>query len=61
MKFVTFAFVLFIVGVVEIYSQTPPRIGAPAPEITGKDVFGKPLKLSQFRGKVVLLDFWGDW
>jgi len=36
-------------------------VGGVAPEITGKDVFGKPLKLSDFRGKIVLLDFWGDW
>src|SRR5262249_10220364 len=31
-----------------------------APEIVGTDVDGKSLKLSDFRGKVVLLDFWGD-
>ena len=36
-------------------------VGGVAPEITGKDIFGKPLKLSDFRGKIVLLDFWGDW
>lgn len=34
------------------------RVGKPAPEIVGKDVDGKELKLSGFRGKVVLLDFW---
>ncbi len=32
-------------------------VGQPAPEITGKDVEGKPMALSEFRGKVVLLDF----
>ena len=32
-------------------------VGRPAPEIEGKDVDGKPMKLSEFRGKVVLLDF----
>ncbi|HEY2584814.1 MAG TPA: redoxin domain-containing protein [Tepidisphaeraceae bacterium] len=36
-------------------------IGKTAPEITGKDANGKPLKLSDYRGKVVVLDFWGDW
>ena len=36
-------------------------IGKRAPEITGKDVSGKPFKLSDYRGKIVLLDFWGDW
>jgi hypothetical protein len=29
-----------------------------APEIDGYDTDGRPMKLSQFRGKVVLLDFW---
>jgi hypothetical protein len=36
-------------------------IGQPAPEIVGHDIDGKPLKLSDYRGKVVLLDFWGNW
>lgn len=36
-------------------------IGKPAPEITGKDANGKEMKLSDYRGKVVVLDFWGDW
>jgi len=36
-------------------------VGRPAPEIIGKDLDGKPMKLSDFRGKVVMLDFWGDW
>jgi AhpC/TSA family len=36
-------------------------IGATAPEITGKDLDGKVMKLSEFRGKVVVLDFWGFW
>lgn len=36
-------------------------IGEPAPEIEGEDVDGQPMKLSDHRGKVVMLDFWGDW
>lgn len=36
-------------------------VGATAPEITGKDLENKPMKLSEFRGKVVVLDFWGHW
>jgi hypothetical protein len=35
--------------------------GLPAPEIEGKDLDGVPFKLSDYRGKVVMLDFWGDW
>lgn len=37
------------------------KIGEVAPEIVGVDLNGKPMKLSDFRGKVVVLDFWGDW
>lgn len=37
------------------------RIGKEAPEIEGKDLDGKEFKLSDYRGKVVLLDFWGHW
>jgi len=36
-------------------------VGMTAPEIVGEDIDGVPMKLSDFRGKVVLLDFWGDW
>jgi thiol-disulfide isomerase/thioredoxin len=35
--------------------------GKPAPEIVGVDIEGKPLKLSDYRGKVVALVFWGSW
>ncbi len=35
--------------------------GKPAPEIDGVDTDGKPLKLSDHRGKVVVLVFWGSW
>lgn len=38
-----------------------PTIGAEAPEITGLDLDGVEFNLSDYRGKVVLLDFWGDW
>jgi cytochrome oxidase Cu insertion factor (SCO1/SenC/PrrC family) len=36
-------------------------VGKPVPEIAGEDVDGKEFKLSDYRGKVVLLDFWGNW
>ena len=36
-------------------------IGRIAPDIEGKDLDGQPFKLSDYRGKVVMLDFWGDW
>lgn len=34
-------------------------VGRPAPEIVGKDMADRPMKLSDHRGKVVLLLFWG--
>ncbi len=36
-------------------------IGRPAANIEGEDVFGKKLQLSDFKGKVVVIDFWADW
>ena len=36
-------------------------IGSPAPDFTEKDTNGKPVRLSDFRGKYVLLDFWASW
>ncbi|MCY3664350.1 MAG: TlpA disulfide reductase family protein, partial [Gemmatimonadetes bacterium] len=33
----------------------------PAPEFTLYDLDGQPVSLSQFKGKVVLLDFWASW
>jgi hypothetical protein len=36
-------------------------VGKTAPDIVGEDIDGKPLKLSDFRGKVVVLNFWGHW
>lgn len=36
-------------------------VGTLAPEIDGVDVDGVKFKLSDYRGKVVLLDFWGFW
>ncbi|MDE2886998.1 MAG: TlpA disulfide reductase family protein [Gemmatimonadota bacterium] len=37
------------------------RPGRPAPDFTLRDLDGQPVSLSQFRGKVVLLDFWASW
>lgn len=38
-----------------------PAIGELAPEIEGVDLDGVAFKLSDYRGKVVMLDFYGDW
>ena len=45
--------------------EPPPKPGQAqgdlAPEIFGKTVDGKDVKLSDYRGKVVLVNFWGTW
>jgi len=38
-----------------------PQVGKKAPEISGPDTDGVKFKLSDYKGKVVLLDFWGNW
>ena len=37
------------------------QFGSIAPDIEAEDLDGVPFKLSDYRGKVVVLDFWGDW
>ncbi len=36
-------------------------IGAVAPDFTQNDANGTPIKLSGFRGRYVLIDFWASW
>jgi hypothetical protein len=38
-----------------------PAVGTVAQDISGKDLDGVAFKLSDYRGKVVMLDFWGTW
>jgi thiol-disulfide isomerase/thioredoxin len=40
------------------YALIPAESRVAAPDFTVTDLSGKPLSLSQFKGKVVLLDFW---
>ena len=42
-------------------SGVPCELPVPAPDFTAVDHNGKPVKLSDFRGKVVLVNFWASW
>jgi cytochrome oxidase Cu insertion factor (SCO1/SenC/PrrC family) len=38
-----------------------PAVGKSAPEIAGRDADGQSFKLSDYRGKVVVVTFWASW
>ena len=42
-------------------NNTKPGETAMAPDFTMPDVNGKPVSLSSFKGKYVLVDFWASW
>lgn len=43
------------------YKRVEVRVGSEVPDFTFTDFGGKKHKLSEFRGKYVLLDFWAAW
>jgi len=44
-------------------ASLPPllAVGTPAPDFTVQDRRGAPVKLSDYKGKIVVLDFWSTW
>jgi peroxiredoxin len=52
-----------VFGIVWLQSSKyePPKIGKAAPEFALVDLDDKPIRLSDFRGKVVFLNFWATW
>ncbi len=38
-----------------------PKVGEQAPDFVTEDVYGNPVRLSQFKGQPVWLMFWGSW
>jgi hypothetical protein len=45
----------------ELFEMRHLVVGKEAPDIEGEDQDGKRFKLSDYRGKVVLLDFWSEY
>lgn len=43
------------------FEHTRLQIGMKVPDISGEDIDGVEFKLSDYEGKVVMIDFWGDW
>jgi peroxiredoxin/protocatechuate 3,4-dioxygenase beta subunit len=48
-------------GTIKLAARTVMKAGRVAPEFSVKTLDDKPLKLSDFKGKYVLLDFWATW
>ena len=44
-----------------VFDLTKLAVGKKAMEIQAEDLDGKTFKLSDYRGKVVVIDFWGNW
>ena len=45
----------------KLFASKNLRVGMVAPEVAGEDAEGRRFKLSDYRGKVVFFNFWGDW
>lgn len=45
----------------KLYRFTELVIGKPAPDFEAVDADGNPFRLSDYKGKVTVLDFWGFW
>jgi len=41
--------------------SAPLQVGSPAPRFTLPDLNGRQVSLDQFKGRIVMLDFWATW
>jgi len=45
----------------QMAAAKPVSVGQPAPDFTVVGIDNKPVKLSDYKGKYVMLDFWASW
>jgi hypothetical protein len=48
-------------GTIAVKTQPRLRVGKPAPDFTVTGLDGKPIRLSDYRGKTVVLKWWWSW
>ncbi|HYV36477.1 MAG TPA: redoxin domain-containing protein [Gemmataceae bacterium] len=46
---------------VQIASASGAKVGQMAPDIDGEDTAGERLHLADYKGQVVVLNFWANW
>lgn len=54
-------FVLAVLTITSAHASAQPAVGQQAYEIELRDTKGTPQKLSDQKGKIVLIDFWASW
>jgi peroxiredoxin/outer membrane lipoprotein-sorting protein len=50
-----------LVDELDIPGSNPRFIGKPAADFALKNLDGEPVRLSEFRGKIIVLNFWATW
>lgn len=53
--------IISMLMLISALSLAGDMVGKAAPDFTLSDLDGKPITLSQYKGKVVLLNFWASW
>jgi peroxiredoxin len=55
----------FLIGLLSLFlsgmAKAPPLVGGPAPYFELENVAGQAIKLSDFKGEFVVLNFWATW
>lgn len=54
-------FGILLVITIAIFANDGPEVGQAAPQFQGTTFDGKKIELTDFKGKVVLIDFWASW